>query len=223
MLHGARTLKEVVSAAVLAAGLGAAAFAQESSLSDSEMAARFRAQMESIKAATDVGLTRGLVLSNGGSEAAPPAAAAPVVVSTVDPDTAPAADPAAPVVAAAEPAPVHWNLPPEEQVSVQISFSFDSSAISEAEKPKLRQVCGALGDAGVGVLRIVGHTDAAGPWGYNLKLSELRAEEVMRFFVTECGVPAERLQAVGVGEQFPFDIANPRAGVNRRVEFQAMS
>lgn len=222
-------MKEVLFAAALAVGLGAGAFAQESSLSDSEMAARFRAQMESIRAATDpeVGLTRGLVLSNG-ADAAPPAAA-PVVVSTVDPDAAPAGGPAAPAPAAPEVAavapttPVHWDLPPGEQVNVQITFAFDSSAISDAEKPKLQQVCGVLDEAGVGVLRIVGHTDAAGPWGYNLKLSELRAEEVMRFFVTECGVPADRLQAVGVGEQFPFDAANPRAGVNRRVEFQAMS
>ena len=72
-------------------------------------------------------------------------------------------------------------------------------------------------------MRIVGHTDASGPWGYNQKLSELRAQEVMRFFVDSCGIPADKLQAVGVGEQFPFDDKNPRAGVNRRVEFQAIS
>ena len=118
---------------------------------------------------------------------------------------------------------VYVDMPEEDRVFVQVTFAFDSAALAETQKPNLRQICKALDAANVGVLRIVGHTDAAGPWGYNLKLSELRAEEVMRFFVTECGVPAERLQAVGVGEQFPFDIANPRAGVNRRVEFQAMS
>ena len=51
----------------------------------------------------------------------------------------------------------------------------------------------------------------------------LRAEEVQRFFVDECGIPAERTQAVGVGEQFPYDDHDPAAAANRRVEFQAMS
>ena len=73
------------------------------------------------------------------------------------------------------------------------------------------------------MLRIVGHTDASGPWSYNLKLSELRAEEVKRFFENDCGVAADRLQAIGVGEQFPFDDRDPGAAVNRRVEFQAIS
>ena len=66
-----------------------------------------------------------------------------------------------------------------------------------------------LDSAGVNVLRIVGHTDASGPWSYNLKLSELRAEEVKRFFESDCGIAADRLQAIGVGEQFPFDDRDP--------------
>ena len=73
------------------------------------------------------------------------------------------------------------------------------------------------------MLRIVGHTDASGPAGYNQKLSVLRAEEVQRFFVNDCGIAPDRLQAIGVGEQFPYDDARPAAGANRRVEFQAMS
>ena len=34
---------------------------------------------------------------------------------------------------------------------------------------------------------------------------ELRAEEVKRFFVSDCGVSADRLDAVGMGEQLPYD------------------
>ena len=117
----------------------------------------------------------------------------------------------------------HWELPKYEQVNMQVTFAFDSSALSGSQKPKLQQICGVLGAAGVNVLRIVGHTDASGPWSYNQQLSELRAQEVMRYFVNDCGIPADRLQAVGVGEQFPFDDKSPRAGVNRRVEFQAIS
>ena len=58
-------------------------------------------------------------------------------------------------------------------------------------------------------MRIVGHTDASGPAGYNQKLSVLRAEEVQRFFVNDCRIAPDRLQAIGVGEQFPYDDRDP--------------
>ena len=75
----------------------------------------------------------------------------------------------------------------------------------------------------VEMFRIVGHTDAAGSASYNERLSLLRAEEVKRHLVSDCGIAETRLQAVGVGEQFPLDKDDPRADVNRRVEFQALS
>ena len=115
------------------------------------------------------------------------------------------------------------ELPEDEQVNVQVTFAFDSAVLADSEKPVLRTVCSAIDKADVGVLRIVGHTDAAGPAGYNQKLSVLRAEEVERFFVDDCGIAPGRLQAVGVGEQFPFDESDPYADDNRRVEFQAIS
>lgn len=197
--------------------------AQETGLADSDITARFRAQKQSIEAATtapDLGSPRALVLAAGGTPV-PPATAV-----TIDAAPQPRAAPATAAgtqTAAGSAGPTHWQLPSDEQVNVQVTFAFDSSAIAESEKPKLRQICGVLDSAGVGTLRIVGHADASGPWSYNLKLSELRAEEVKRFFETDCGVAADRLQAIGVGEQFPFDDRDPGAAVNRRVEFQAIS
>ena len=70
--------------------------------------------------------------------------------------------------------------------------------------------------------QIIGHSDASGPEAYNLSLSLLRAAEVRRHLVATCGLPAERLEAIGVGEGFPIDTADPRADANRRVEFQAL-
>ena len=206
----------------LAALLAFPLAAQETGLSDSEIAARFRAQTQAIEAATtapDLGRPRALVLNPGG--AAPEAATAVTVAATPDaavPGAAPTES-----IAAGPAAPQHWALPKDEQVNVQVTFAFDSSAIADPEKPKLRQICGVLESAGVHVLRIVGHTDSSGPSRYNLKLSALRAEEVRRFFESDCGIAADRLQVLGVGEQFPFDAGDPAAGVNRRVEFQAIS
>ncbi|MGB3247416.1 MAG: OmpA family protein [Sulfitobacter sp.] len=114
-------------------------------------------------------------------------------------------------------------VPKEEQVNVNVSFDFDSAALRADQRPKLAALCTALKAADVKKIRILGHTDASGSDEYNERLSKLRAEEVKRYLVTDCGYPAERMDAQGVGERFPFDENNPRADVNRRVEFQALS
>lgn len=181
-------------------------------MSDSEIADRFRTQLRSIgeaRANPDLGATRGLVLVPVAptEQAAEPGSDGTVL--TLDP--------------AANTGQARWTLPPDEQMNEFIAFAFDSAALAEDQKPKLREICGGFRDAGVGVLKIIGHTDSSGPWDYNQQLSELRAEEVKRFFVTECGVPADRLEAIGMGEQSPYDGERPGASVNRRVEFQAVS
>lgn len=115
------------------------------------------------------------------------------------------------------------QLAPEEQVNIQIGFDFDSSALRDDQKPKLATLCQVMQSVDVDVFRIVGHTDTSGSASYNERLSLLRAQEVKRFLVSDCGIAEPRLQAVGVGEAFPLDQADPAGDVNRRVEFQALS
>lgn len=115
------------------------------------------------------------------------------------------------------------QLAPELQVNLQINFGFDSAALADDEKPKMRKICDAMKQSDVQLFRIVGHTDTAGTDDYNERLSVLRANEVVRFLVDDCGISAERLEALGMGERFPFNAENTRADENRRVEFQAVS
>lgn len=115
------------------------------------------------------------------------------------------------------------ELAKNEQVNIQVSFDFDSAVLRDDQKPKLEVLCKVMAKIDVDVFRIVGHTDASGSADYNERLSLLRAQEVKRHMVTECGIPEAQLQAVGVGEQFPFNTSEPRADENRRVEFQALS
>ena len=115
------------------------------------------------------------------------------------------------------------DLAPELQVNVRIEFDFDSAALTPAQKPKLAQLCNVMKAADIQLFRIVGHTDASGSDDYNQNLSLLRAEEVQRYFITECGIDAKRLQAVGLGERFIPDGTDPKAPENRRVEFQALA
>jgi outer membrane protein OmpA-like peptidoglycan-associated protein len=69
-------------------------------------------------------------------------------------------------------------------------------------------------------ISVEGHTDDDGSAGYNKKLSQKRSDSVMKYLV-EHGVEAERLVAVGHGEDIPL-VANDspeNKEKNRRVEF----
>lgn len=191
--------KQVFLGLTVAVSLGAMATApmaqssDASSLTEDELESLFKKQK-----------TRGLVLAPTGTDDA---------VAAQD-DTEVAAKPAAET---------YVELAPEEQVNIQISFDFDSSALRSDQKPKLATLCKVMQKVDVGVFRVVGHTDSSGSASYNERLSLLRAQEVKRFLVSDCGISETRLEAVGVGEAFPLDKQDPRGDVNRRVEFQALS
>ncbi|MEX0365899.1 MAG: OmpA family protein [Ruegeria sp.] len=110
----------------------------------------------------------------------------------------------------------------EDQVNIQVQFDFASAALREDQKPKLAALCQAMQSVDVSVFQIIGHTDSSGPADYNQNLSLLRAKEVKRHLVSDCGIADQRLEAIGVGESEPYNADNPRADENRRVEFQAL-
>ena len=120
-------------------------------------------------------------------------------------------------------APVDYQpVAQEDQVNIQIRFDFASAALREDQKPKLSSLCQAMQNVDVNVFQIIGHTDSAGSAEYNQNLSLLRAKEVKRFLVGDCGIAEQRLEVLGVGEAEPLNKDNPRADENRRVEFQAL-
>lgn len=234
---------------VLAALVVAAAPAAAQEITDAELLALFQAQRDAFVAARagDLGATRGLelvtvddlttepevqalpdppVAQTDLTEPATPGGggAAPAGAAGTEPEVAvagaePLAQPAAPDGQAV----VFGQLAPELQVNVRITFPFDSATLTDDQIPKLEQLCAVMGQSDIGLFRIVGHTDAAGTDAYNERLSLLRAEEVERWFVGECGLAPSRLEAVGMGERFLKDPSDPRAPDNRRVEFQALS
>jgi outer membrane protein OmpA-like peptidoglycan-associated protein len=114
-------------------------------------------------------------------------------------------------------------FPEELQVNVQIRFDFDSAKLNADQKPQLTQLCNVMKKSDIGLFQIIGHTDASGADAYNERLSQLRAEEVQRYFVADCGIEPARLQALGMGERLLRDTGDPDSADNRRVEFQALS
>ena len=109
-----------------------------------------------------------------------------------------------------------------DQVNIQVSFDFDSAALRDDQKAKLVTLCQVMQAVDVAMFQIIGHTDSSGKAAYNQRLSLLRAQEVKRHLVSSCGIDADRLDAVGMGESVPLDTQNTRSDENRRVEFQAL-
>jgi OmpA-OmpF porin, OOP family len=216
-------------------------------MSDEELLKLFQDQRSAFTAAKEsgIGRTRGLTLvtvddvkvsTEGPTGLQAPAtegAAGPVATATGEgvsvqmaPLTSPAGqtDQAMTAPSAAETTPVVFGeLAPELQINVHITFPFESAALTPDQKPQLAQLCSVMKASTINLFRIAGHTDAAGSDAYNEKLSLLRAKEVQRYMVNECGIDATRLEAIGLGERFLFDKNDPKAGDNRRVEFQALS
>ncbi len=109
------------------------------------------------------------------------------------------------------------------RINIPIVFDFDSALIRADQRRRLETVCEGVRTSTVSRLQIIGHTDASGSVAYNANLSKLRADEVKRFLVDECGIEASRLEAIGAGEEFLANPGDPDAEENRRVEFQALS
>ena len=115
--------------------------------------------------------------------------------------------------------------PQSFSIAMRIQFKFDSAELTSESKTTLGQIAQVLQDDIMRdkVILLEGHADATGAEDYNLSLSQRRAGSVRQHLMSAYGVPGERLQAVGRGELDPFDATDPRASVNRRVEFTNLS
>jgi outer membrane protein OmpA-like peptidoglycan-associated protein len=104
-------------------------------------------------------------------------------------------------------------------IAKELTFEFDSAELTLSGQQTVDRLAEAmkspqLSDA---VVRIVGHTDAAGSKEYNQKLSEARAKAVYERLTQTHKISASRVRAEGRGESELADPESPEAAVNRRV------
>jgi OmpA-OmpF porin, OOP family len=220
-------LKSLALCAIMAPAGG---FAQD--LTEEELLELFLAQRDAYKAAVEgnTALTRGLTLVT----------AEDVAIATEVPTTEPVTEETTTTevatvesveettvttetVVKASASATLVKMPEDLGVNIRIEFEFDSAALDDKQKPKLQKLCNVMKASDIKLFRIIGHTDASGGDEYNERLSSLRAEEVQRYFVNDCGIEAGRLEAVGLGERFLLEDYDPKSDQNRRVEFQALS
>jgi outer membrane protein OmpA-like peptidoglycan-associated protein len=111
------------------------------------------------------------------------------------------------------------------QIDFEVHFEFNSSALTKTG----RQWVDVLGE----VLRkpefkdytllLIGHADARGSDGYNLWLSERRADAVRRVLMEKFGIAAEKLVAVGFGKQRLKNPGDPYGSENRRLQVVSLA
>jgi peptidoglycan-associated lipoprotein len=104
---------------------------------------------------------------------------------------------------------------------IVVYFAFDSSAIGDAEKPKVEALAAYLKEnAGYAVL-VEGHCDERGSDEYNRGLAERRALAVREYLVS-LGIADGRIDTLSFGEERPA-VANAASesehAQNRRAEF----
>jgi outer membrane protein OmpA-like peptidoglycan-associated protein len=102
----------------------------------------------------------------------------------------------------------------------KVAFERKSSIITENSYSTLTQIAKILNEHKNTKIEIGGHTDSRGEKELNKQISQDRANSVRDALIT-LGISAERLTAVGYGEDFPIakDDENGLSEINRRVEF----
>src|SRR5207302_264896 len=102
-------------------------------------------------------------------------------------------------------------------------FDFDSSSLNKSSELELTRILDMLRTNSKMVVEISAHTDDKGSDEYNNKLSQARAESVVKYLM-ENGIVKERLVAKGYGKTAPCvpNDSDENRAKNRRVEFKIL-
>lgn len=116
--------------------------------------------------------------------------------------------------------PSQANTKESVAIALPIQFDYNSAKLRPEAKSYLDEVGRMLtmDRFASESLILEGHTDAKGSDAYNLKLSQLRAQTVKQYLVSQFGIAPERLSIVGRGETEPLPGKDPYDPLNRRVE-----
>jgi OOP family OmpA-OmpF porin len=118
------------------------------------------------------------------------------------------------------------NLDNFTQISaVSVTFGFDKSVLTDADRAQLDQVAASLTNARGYILEVTGGTDSVGNAQYNYLLSQRRADAVVNYLSAKYGIPPHKFYLIGIGKDSAVADNKTAAGraQNRRVEVKLMS
>jgi OOP family OmpA-OmpF porin len=119
----------------------------------------------------------------------------------------------------------HGCPPPVEEawaIEGSVLFAIDHAVLSPEAKAFIETVASAIKEHPAYAVEVRGHTDSTGPMRWNMLLSQMRADAVVKQLV-KLGVAAERLSTKAFGPNEPVAPNTTRDGraKNRRVDFKA--
>ena len=108
---------------------------------------------------------------------------------------------------------------------VSVTFGFDKSVLTPADKKELDGVAASLQSARGYLLQVTGGTDSVGNADYNYQLSQRRADAVVAYLSSKYGIPPHKFYLVGIGKDVQVASDKTAAGraKNRRVEVKVLS
>ena len=100
----------------------------------------------------------------------------------------------------------------------EILFAVDSDAVQSGVRSELGVLANSMQSYPNSTIQVIGHTDSDGDAAYNQALSERRASSVASVLISN-GVPSNRVQAFGQGENQPIasNLTPEGKAQNRRV------
>jgi len=156
-----------------------------------------------------------------------------VAVAPPLPQTAPVPVPpsplTAPVPVSVAPAPVPSTTPEPTppppmkeiaRITLHVEFDFAKSIIKNEYHNNIKQVADFMKANPEICAEIIGHTDNIGKEGFNVLLSQSRANNVRKYIIDKFGIKASRINAIGYGSHKPIASNATAKGrqKNRRVE-----
>ena len=104
-------------------------------------------------------------------------------------------------------------------LSSETSFEFNSANLKPAAYTELDKLLEQMKEFPMSRWKIVGYTDNVGAEAGNIKMSQMRAESVLNYFVSR-GIPKGRFEVIGMGSKDPLadNITPEGRAKNRRVE-----
>jgi len=115
---------------------------------------------------------------------------------------------------------------PKEEKAVVRSINFDSGSdrVPPAAVAMLQTLADEITAKPFSKVYVEGHTDSVGSADANRRLSLRRAQGVRQWLITKGKIPADKIEALGVGEDSPIaDNGNFQGrALNRRVEFRVI-
>jgi len=107
-----------------------------------------------------------------------------------------------------------------KDMTIYFGTNKDELRLKTQERQDMKDIKAYMDQVPTARLQVSGHTDNRGDAAYNKKLSQGRANFTAEQLSKRFGIPMNKINAVGYGEEQPVDNTNTTAGLarNRRVE-----